>query len=64
MVKKLTEGVSELQFEEVFDDLPAVRVLVVKELRVKLDAEERAAFVLHRLDRASLIRRGSPESRW
>ena len=49
------------EFEEVFDDLTAFRMSLVKQLGMKLDAVETPALLLHRLDLARLVRSSLPE---
>ena len=48
-------GLPSLEVQEVFHDVPAFRVLLVKELRMKLNAVEPASFLLHSLDPARLV---------
>jgi hypothetical protein len=47
--------------QKVFDNELAVRVLVVEQFGMKLDAEERARRVLHGLNRAGLVGGGALE---
>ena len=44
-----------LRLQEVFDDLPAFRILLVKELGMELDTVETATLLLHRLDLTGLV---------
>ena len=51
-----------LEFEEVFDDAATFGMLVVKQLRMELDAVNTPALFLHRLDLARLIRGSMAET--
>ena len=51
-----------LELEEVLDDLSAFGVLLVKKLRMELDAVQPPPFLLHGLNLAGLVRRSRTES--
>lgn len=50
------------EFEEVFDDVATLRMLLVKQLRMELNAVNAPALLLHRLDFARLVRSSLAET--
>ena len=48
-------AVGQLKLEEILDDLLAFGMILVKKLRVKLDAIQAAPFLLHRLNLTGLV---------